>query len=215
MTGGLGDRLRDGLEAAKAKAAEAVGRVGGPEGAAGDDRGEAMRRERLGRTNAERDRAAGRGAAPDRWDWAGDDGEGLDGLQGRYARGAEQPDAAAQEVAQADGPRGDAGPGPARGPLKPALWDGLAGLAGRTVRTAKGEPFEVAAVERGAGVTVVPLDGGQRWVVGAEELEAAHELFAGGEPADRLAAVRLRAAGVGARHPEIVAGLLRALRGEG
>ena len=139
----------------------------------------------------------------------------LRGLQGRYARGAEQPDAAAQEVAQADGPRGDAGPGPARGPLKPALWDGLAGLAGRTVRTAKGEPFEVAAVERGAGVTVVPLDGGQRWVVGAEELEAAHELFAGGEPADRLAAVRLRAAGGGARHPEIVAGLLRALRGEG
>ena len=211
MGGGRGDRVGDTLDAAKAtvKNMVAAASLGGP--ADEDDREAAMRRERLGRTNAERDRASGRSAAPGRWDWAGDDGEGLDELQDRYAPDAEQPDPAEQEVARADGRRGDPEPEPGRWPAPVALWDRLVALEGRTVRTAKGEPFKVAAVERGAGITVVPLDGGQRWVVAAAELEAAAELFAGGEPADRLAPIRLRAEGVAASHPEYVAALFRAL----
>ena len=211
MGGGRGDSVGDALDAARAKVENLVGAASQAGPADGDDREAAMRRERLGRTNAESDRASGRGAAPGRWDWAGDDGEGLDELQGRYAPGAEQPDSAVQEVARAGGGRGDAEPEPGKRTAPVALWDRLAALEGRTVRTAKGEPFEVAAVDRRAGVTVVPLDGGQRWVVAAAELEAAAELFAGGEPTDRLAPIRLRAAGVEANHPEYVAALFRAL----
>jgi hypothetical protein len=169
-----------------------------------------MRRERDGRTNAAAD-AAGAGEAAGRWDWAGNDGERLDDLQGRYAPDAGHAETAAQEVVRPDPPRGEPGPGGAVVPPTVALWNGLEALAGRQLATAEGEPFEVVAVERGAGVAVVPLDGGQRWVVEATELEVGYALVKDGMPIDRLAPIRLQAAGGMARHPEYVAGILRAL----
>ena len=45
----------------------------------------------------------------------------------------------------------------------------------------------------------------------AERLEVAFALLPGGAVAGRVAPVRPRAAGVAASHPELVAGLLRAL----
>ena len=172
----------------------------------GGAREAAMRRQRVGRTNAAAD-AAGRWAGAG----AGADGERLDDLQGHYAPDDGHGETAAPEVMRPDPPRADPEPDGAVVPTTAWLWDRLAALAGRRLATAKGEPFEVVAVERGAEVAVVPLDGGQRWIVGAAELEAAYGLIRDGMPADRLAPIRLRAAGVAARHPEVVAGLLRAL----
>ena len=208
MARGMGDHVGDALRSAKDKAEEAIG--------AGDEpREAAMHRERLGRTNAERDHAADPAPATGKWDWAGDDGEGLDELQGRFDASATRPDAAMEEVARSDPPRGEPQSPVGSGSTPDALWDRLAGLGGRTLQTAKGERFEVATLERGVGLTVIPLDGGQRWTVGPGEIGEALRLVEDGMSLDRVAPVRLRAAGVAAHHPEYVVAIVRALAGEG
>jgi hypothetical protein len=174
---------------------------------------EAVDAERSGRTNAARVGAAGRGPMPGRWDSIGEDGEGLDELQGLYS-----PDASAQ----AHLPDGRSelesatigAPSESATAITPVLWDRLMALNGETIDTPKGEPFAVKAVSRGEHVTVTPLDGGQEWVVSAQELEMAWGVVRSGARLDRLASIRLQEAGLGSAHPEYVAGLVHAVTGD-
>ncbi len=175
---------------------------------------EAVDAERTGRTNAAREMAdsPGREPPPGRWDTVGEPGEGLDELQGLYAN-----DASTREhlPEQGDEPtNASVTHPPAANATTPALWDQLKVLEGQTVETPKGEPFRVHTVKSGEGVTVSPLDGGQEWVVPAEELEAGWTAVNGGAQLDGLASIRLQEAGVGSAHPEYVAGLLRAILDE-
>jgi hypothetical protein len=177
----------------------------------GESDAEAVDAERTGRTNAAREMtdSPGQEAPSGRWDTVGEPGEGLDELQGLYAN-----DAATREhlPEQGDEPTNAtvAHPPPANA-TTPAFWDQLRALQGQKVETPKGEPFRVKAVTSGEGVTVSPLDGGQEWVVPAQELEAGWTAVHGGTQLDRLASIRLQEAGVGSAHPEYVAGLLRAI----
>jgi len=171
-----------------------------------------QRRDRPGPTRGARSDAADTGPEPREAGGTEDEGVGLDELQVRYAADAWEPEQDGTAVAGSDPPRADPPVAEVPGTITAALWDRLAALAGRTLETAKGEAFAVAAIERGAGVTVTLLDGGQRWVVSGEELEAARALAAGGEGIDRLAAIRLQQAGLHARHPEVLAGLLHAVK---
>jgi hypothetical protein len=180
----------------------------------GDEResdAEAVDAERTGRTNAAREMTDSPGREPPsgRWDTVGEPGEGLDELQGLYAN-----DASTREhlPEQEDEPtNATVAHRPADNATTPALWDHLKVLEGQTVETPKGEPFRVKAVTSGEGVTVSPLDGGQEWVVPAQELEAGWTAVNGGAQLDGLASIRLQEAGVGSAHPEYVAGLLRAI----
>ena len=92
-----------------------------------------------------------------------------------------------------------------RQPTRPpqTLWDQLKVLEGQTVETPKGEPFRVKAVTSGEGVTVSPLDGGQEWVVPAQELEAGWTAVNGGAQLDGLASIRLQEAGMDQRTPSM------------
>jgi hypothetical protein len=175
---------------------------------------EAVDAERTGRTNAAREMTDSprQEAPPGRWDTVGEPGEGLDELQGLYAN-----DASPREhlPEQGDEPtNATVARPPAANAATPALWDQLKVLEGQTVETPKGEPFRVKAVTSGEGVTVSPLDGGQEWVVPAQELEAGWTAVNGGAQLDGLASIRLQEAGVGSAHPEYVAGLLRAIVSE-
>jgi hypothetical protein len=172
---------------------------------------EAVDAERSGRTNAAREMtdSPGQEPPPGRWDTVGEPGEGLDELQGLYAN-----DASTREhlPEQGDEPTtATVGHPPAANATTPAFWNQLKLLEGQTVETPKGEPFRVKAVTFGEGVTVSPLDGGQEWVVPAQELEAGWTAVNQGAKLDGLASIRLQEAGVGSAHPEYVAGLLRAL----
>jgi hypothetical protein len=176
---------------------------------------EAVAAERTGRTKTARDMidSTGKELAPGRWDSIGEPGEGLDELQGLYAADAMSQDQLPEHGVDATTATGSHFP--TANPITPALWDQLKALEGRTVETPKGEPFRVNGVVSGEGVTVGPLDGGQEWDVPAHELEAGWKAVNGGARLDRLASIRLQAAGVGSTHPEYVAGLLRAVMDRG
>ena len=177
---------------------------------------EAVAAERTGRTNTARDMTAGpeQEPVPGRWDSIGEPGEGLDELQGLYAKDAAIRDQLPERGDQPSPATTDQ-PSPSAAATTPELWNQLAALEGRTVETPKGEPFRVKAVMRGEQVTVSPLDGGQEWDVPAAELEAGWKAVGGGAELDGLASIRLQEAGVGSAHPEYLAGLLRAITVDG
>jgi hypothetical protein len=176
----------------------------------------AVAAERTGRTNTARDMLSGseQEPPPGRWDSIGEPGEGLDELQGHYAA-----DATGEEQLPEQGvePSRDTGSStsPAATTTTPALWDQLTALQGQTIETPKGEPFRVMSITRGERVAVNPLDGGQEWDVPAQELEAGWLAVRQGAALDGLASIRLQEAGLESAHPEYVAGLLQAIRGEG
>ena len=174
---------------------------------------EAIDAERTGRTNAARDAATGHGPVPGRWDTIGEDGEGLDELQGLYASDASTSEHLAEQESRTSPDRTESSAQRAT-TITPKLWDLLTTLAGQTIETPKGEPFGVTDVSRGECVTVSPLDGGEQWTVSAHELETAWTMIRDGEPLDRLASIRLQAAGLGSAHPEYVAGILHAIIGD-
>ena len=174
---------------------------------------EAVAAERTGRTNAAREMTDLTGQEPPlgRWDSIGEPGEGLDELQGLHANEGPNRDHLSEqgeEVTTRTESRLPAG-----SEITPTLWDQLAALQGRTIETPKGEPFRVKAVTSGERVTVIPLDGARESEVAAHELEAGWQAINGGAALDGLASIRLQEAGVGAAHPEYVAGLLRAIMG--
>jgi hypothetical protein len=172
---------------------------------------EAVDAERTGRTNAAREMtdSPGQQPPPGQSDRVGEPGEGLDELQGLYAN-----DSSPREhlPEQGDEPKtATVAHPPAANSNTPALWDKLKVLERQTIETPKGEPFRVKAGTSREGVTVSPLDGGQEWVVPAQELEAGWTAVKGGAQLDGLASIRLQEAGVRSAHPDYVAGLLRAI----
>jgi hypothetical protein len=175
---------------------------------------EAVAAERSGRTNTARDMTGGpeQGPVPGRWDSIGEPGEGLDELQGRYATDASSRD---QLPEPGDKPSPDTTdqPSPAAATTTPELWNQLAALVGQTIETPKGEAFRVIAVAHGEQVTVGPLDGGQEWAVSARDIEEGWLAVRQGMELDGLASIRLQEAGVGAAHPEYLAGLICAITG--
>jgi hypothetical protein len=181
----------------------------------GESDAEAVAAERSGRTNTAREMTdvARQDPPSGRWDSIGEPGEGLDELQGLHANDGSNRDHLAEQGDEATSET-EFGLPNAIG-LTPALWHQLASLEGQTIETPKGEPFRVIAVTTGEGVTVGPLDGAREWDVTARELEAAWAVVRDGAQLDGLASIRLQEAGVGSAHPEYVAGLIRALRGNG
>jgi hypothetical protein len=173
----------------------------------------AVAAERTGRANTAHEMTAspGQEPPPGRWDSIGEPGEGLDELQGLYTNDTSTRDHLPEQGGESTTATGS--PLAAANAITPELWDQLKALEGQTVETPKGEPFRVIAVKSGACVTVSPLDGGQRWDVPAQELEAGWPVLNRGTRLDGLASIRLQEAGVGSVHPEYVAGLLRAITG--
>jgi hypothetical protein len=88
------------------------------------------------------------------------------------------------------------------------LWECVAGLSGKTLRTLRGKTFDVSSVTP-TEVVVVPLSTGKPRPIRREEIEQAHAL--GIEPT-RLIAKEVRDAGASEVNPAYVVAILKAIQ---